>query len=133
MARARSQTPPDSVLSRSPFGRSPAMAMAAANGSPATVGDQLPRISEKLEPGGNDPDLRARLLSEKLLLAQRQEQQLPAAAVGRVGSFERRGSAAQDASHMKKAQSYQALADLEKKGYFPAAPTVGPRRSLRVR
>lgn len=93
------------MLSRSPFGAS---------------ADQLPRISEKLEPSGAmDADARARLLSEKLL------QQQTAAVGSRVGSFERRASP--DPAHMKKSQSYQALADLEKKGYFPAAPTVRGR------
>ncbi|RLN68073.1 hypothetical protein BBJ28_00001167 [Nothophytophthora sp. Chile5] len=119
----------EDVLSRSPFGvfgRSPS---------------SLPRIAERLEnlpiranvtPAAplipQDAEARAQLLSQKLKAQGGPEPTKPLA-----GSYERRG-AAEPATSMKKAQSYQALAELEKKGYFPAAPkpsALGVQRGLK--
>ncbi|RLN86363.1 hypothetical protein BBJ28_00011507 [Nothophytophthora sp. Chile5] len=119
----------EDVLSRSPFGvfgRSPS---------------SLPRIAERLEnlpiranasPAAplipQDADARAQLLSQKLAAQGGPEPAKPLA-----GSYERRG-AAEPTTSMKKAQSYQALAELEKKGYFPAAPkpsALGVQRGLK--
>lgn len=87
--------------------------------------DTLPRISEKLEQStplfanSNDSDLAARLLSEQIA-SQDSSENSPTKPHG--GSYEK-GKASIEPT-MKKASSYQALAELEKKGYFPAAPKV---------
>ncbi|KAL4151390.1 hypothetical protein PRNP1_008335 [Phytophthora ramorum] len=123
----------EEVLSRSPFGvygRSPS---------------SLPRIAERLEnlplranvpPAApmvlQDVDARARLLSQKIA-AMDAAQSPDAASKAQSGSY---GSAglSEPATGIKKAQSYQALADLEKKGYFPVAPkpsALGVQRGLK--
>jgi hypothetical protein len=122
----------EDVLSRSPFGvygRSP---------------NALPRIAERLEnvplranvpPAApmtpQDADARARLLSQKIVAMD--AAQGVAAAKPQTGSYGSVGPS-EPATAMKKAQSYQALADLEKKGYFPVAPkpsALGVQRGLK--
>lgn len=114
----RSHAPPD-LLSRSPFEQ-------AVFGLRSP--EQLPRIAEKLEnlplfANSFDPELQARLLSEQMAA---QEAHSPSSAKPHGGSYERTPLASENDANltMKKARSYQALADLEKKGYFPAAPKV---------
>lgn len=94
--------------------------------------EQLPRISEKLEnlplfANSYDPDLQARLLSEQIA-AQETVASSPSAASSKPhgGSYERSARSVESDTNltMTKARSYQALADLEKKGYFPSAPKV---------
>ncbi|KAE9289682.1 hypothetical protein PF008_g25827 [Phytophthora fragariae] len=123
----------EEVLSRSPFGvygRSPS---------------SLPRIAERLEnvplhanvpPAApivpQDVDARARLLSQKIAAMDAAKPPAPFAKAqsGSYGSAETN----EPATGMKKAQSYQALAELEKKGYFPVAPkpsALGVQRGLK--
>ncbi|EGZ05061.1 hypothetical protein PHYSODRAFT_248565 [Phytophthora sojae] len=123
----------EDVLSRSPFGvygRSPS---------------SLPRIAERLEnvplranvpPAApivpQDVDARARLLSQKIAAMDAAQPPAPFAKA-QSGSY---GSAepSEPATGIKKAQSYQALAELEKKGYFPVAPkpsALGVQRGLK--
>lgn len=126
----------EDVLSRSPFGvygRSP---------------NSLPRIAERLEnlplranvpPAApvapQDVDARARLLSQKIAAMDAAQPEAAAAAAkpqfgGSYGSV----GPSEPATGIKKAQSYQALADLEKKGYFPVAPkpsALGVQRGLK--
>ncbi|KAG6618847.1 TKL protein kinase [Phytophthora cinnamomi] len=123
----------EDVLSRSPFGvygRSPS---------------SLPRIAERLEnvplhanvpPAApvvpQDVDARARLLSQKIAALDAAQPPAPftKAQSGSYGSAE----PSEPATGMKKAQSYQALAELEKKGYFPVAPkpsALGVQRGLK--
>ncbi|KAG7401946.1 hypothetical protein PHYBOEH_008467 [Phytophthora boehmeriae] len=118
----------EDVLSHSPFdvfGRSPS---------------SLPRIVERLEnlprhanaaPAApvtvQDAEAQAQLLSQKLVSMDTTQ---PTAKVGSYGSTEPH----EPATGIKKAQSYQALADLEKKGYFPVAPkpsALGVQRGLK--
>ncbi|KAG3107619.1 hypothetical protein PI125_g12566 [Phytophthora idaei] len=127
----------EDVLSRSPFGvygRSP---------------NSLPRIAERLEnlplranapPADHvtpqDVDARARLLSQKIAAMDASQSGAAAAAAAvktQSGSYGSVGSS-EPATGIKKAQSYQALADLEKKGYFPVAPkpsALGVQRGLK--
>ncbi|KAG2979905.1 hypothetical protein PC118_g11521 [Phytophthora cactorum] len=127
----------EDVLSRSPFGvygRSP---------------NSLPRIAERLEnlplranapPAAHvapqDVDARARLLSQKIAAMDASQSGAAAAAAAvkpQSGSYGSVGSS-EPATGIKKAQSYQALADLEKKGYFPVAPkpsALGVQRGLK--
>ncbi|KAE9035023.1 hypothetical protein PR002_g7803 [Phytophthora rubi] len=123
----------EEVLSRSPFGvygRSPS---------------SLPRIAERLEnvplhanvpPAApivpQDVDARARLLSQKIAAMDAAKPPAPFAKAqsGSYGSAETN----EPATGMKKAQSYPALAELEKKGYFPVAPkpsALGVQRGLK--
>lgn len=138
------------LLSRSPFEQSvfglrpPPSTSDPSNGAPGSFlrsPEQLPRIAEKVEhlplfANSFDPDLQARLLSEQI--AAHESSNAPSSKP-HGGSYERSTHTSDaDASTvtMKKAQSYQALADLEKKGYFPAAPKVQARsvsfKSLRL-
>ncbi|RMX67255.1 hypothetical protein DD238_001150 [Peronospora effusa] len=122
----------EEILSRSPFGvygRSP---------------NSLPRIAERLEnlslranmpPATQlepqDVDAGARLLSQKL--SAMDEAQMGTPIKSQFGSYGSVGPS-EPASGIKKAQSYQALADLEKKGYFPVAPkpsALGVQRGLK--
>ncbi|KAK1944670.1 Serine/threonine-protein kinase STY17 [Phytophthora citrophthora] len=125
----------EDVLSRSPFGvygRSP---------------NSLPRIAERLEnvplranvpPAApvpsQDVDARARLLSQKIVAMDAAESGGAAEAIKpQSGSYGSVGPS-EPATGIKKAQSYQALADLEKKGYFPVAPkpsALGVQRGLK--
>ncbi|OWZ14599.1 TKL protein kinase [Phytophthora megakarya] len=125
----------EDVLSRSPFGvygRSP---------------NSLPRISERLENlplranvppapvAPQDADARARLLSQKIAAMDAAQPGAAAAAEAKAqsGSYGSVGPS-EPATGIKKAQSYQALADLEKKGYFPVAPkpsALGVQRGLK--
>jgi tRNA A-37 threonylcarbamoyl transferase component Bud32 len=87
-----------------------------------------------------DPDIQARLLSEQLEAAVEAEEEAKAVAQAGTshpigGSY---GKKMPDANNsnitMKKAKSYQALEDLEKKGYFPSAPkpsAQGVQRGLK--
>ncbi|KAJ0403856.1 hypothetical protein P43SY_004829 [Pythium insidiosum] len=130
------------ALSRSPF-EQPGYAR-TAEPSPAAAAflrspEQLPRIAEKTEnmplfANSFDPDTQARLLSEQL--------SEPGAAGSspslrpQGGSFgnSRTPESASSSNLMKRARSYQALDDLEKNGYFPAAPTpsaLGVQRGLK--
>ncbi|TYZ58721.1 hypothetical protein PybrP1_004096 [[Pythium] brassicae (nom. inval.)] len=131
------------LLSRSPFEQ----AVFGLRASPDTRGalvrspEQLPRIAEKLEnlplfANSFDPELQARLLSEQMATAEEHALHSPSAAKPHGGSYERAPLASESdaALTMKKARSYQALADLEKKGYFPAAPkpsALGVQRGLK--
>ncbi|DAZ97480.1 TPA: hypothetical protein N0F65_009963 [Lagenidium giganteum] len=125
-------------------GRSPDRAGLMRNSSTGSFvrSPELPRISEKLLEenvplfaNSFDPDLQARLLSEKLT-AEDAEEPPP---VGRPqGGSVGKANAPSDTNNsnltMKKARSYQALADLEKKGYFPSAPkpsAIGVQRGLK--
>ncbi|GMF21704.1 unnamed protein product [Phytophthora lilii] len=124
----------EDVLSRSPFGvygRSP---------------NSLPRIAERLEnvplranvpPAApvvpQDVDARARLLSQKIAAMDAAQPPAQAFAKAQSGSYGSAGPS-EPATGIKKAQSYQALADLEKKGYFPVAPkpsALGVQRGLK--
>lgn len=93
--------------------------------------EQLPRISEKLEnlplfANSYDPDLQARLLSEQIAAHETVSSSPSASSKPHGGSYERSARSVESDAHstMTKARSYQALADLEKKGYFPSAPKV---------
>ncbi|KAF1322695.1 Tkl protein kinase, partial [Globisporangium splendens] len=146
------------VLSRSPFeqavfgirsspeartGRSPDQGGAPSSSSSFMRSpEQLPRISEKVEnvplfANSYDPDLQARLLSEQIATEQNSPSSASAGNKPHGGSYERsqRASPESDANlTIKKARSYQALADLEKKGYFPSAPkpsALGVQRGLK--
>ncbi|CAH0474003.1 unnamed protein product [Peronospora belbahrii] len=122
----------EDVLSRSPFGvygRSP---------------NSLPRIAERLENlslrvnvppatqlGSQDVDAGARLLSQKI--STMDAAQLGTPAKSQFGSYGSVGPC-EPTIGVKKVQSYQALADLEKKGYFPVAPkpsALGVQRGLK--
>ncbi|KAI9994826.1 hypothetical protein PInf_011664 [Phytophthora infestans] len=124
----------EDVLSRSPFGvygRSPSA---------------LPRISERLENlplranasppapvAAHDADARARLLSQKIAAMDAAQPGAAAMVKSQSGSY---GSveSSEPIAGIKKAQSYQALAELEKKGYFPVAPkpsALGVQRGLK--
>ncbi|KAL3660125.1 hypothetical protein V7S43_015046 [Phytophthora oleae] len=125
----------EDVLSRSPFGiygRSP---------------NSLPRIAERLENvplranvppaapvASQDVDARARLLSQKIAAMDAAESGATGEATKpQTGSYGSVGPR-EPATGIKKAQSYQALADLEKKGYFPVAPkpsALGVQRGLK--
>ncbi|POM61832.1 TKL protein kinase, partial [Phytophthora palmivora] len=126
----------EDVLSRSPFGvygRSP---------------NSLPRIAERLEnlplranvpPAApvtpQDMDARARLLSQKIAAMDAAQPGAAAAAEAKTqsGSYGSVGPS-EPVAGIKKALSYQALADLEKKGYFPVAPkpsALGVQRGLK--
>ncbi|KAG7376931.1 hypothetical protein PHYPSEUDO_012541 [Phytophthora pseudosyringae] len=125
----------EDVLSRSPFGvygRSP---------------NSLPRIAERLENlplranvppaapvGPQDADARARLLSQKIAAMDAAQSGADAAvAKPQTGSYGSVGPN-EPVTGIKKAQSYQALAELEKKGYFPVAPkpsALGVQRGLK--
>uniref|UniRef100_K3WRW1 Protein kinase domain-containing protein n=1 Tax=Globisporangium ultimum (strain ATCC 200006 / CBS 805.95 / DAOM BR144) TaxID=431595 RepID=K3WRW1_GLOUD len=140
------------ILSRSPFEQ----AVFGIRSSPEQGGvppppssssfmrspEQLPRISEKVEnvplfANSYDPDLQARLLSEQIATEQNSPSGTSAGNKPHGGSYERsqRASPESDANlTIKKARSYQALADLEKKGYFPSAPkpsALGVQRGLK--
>lgn len=97
--------------------------------------EQLPRISEKVEnvplfANSYDPDLQARLLSEQIAAQETGASHSPSGMSSTSkphgGSYERSARSEESDANltMKKARSYQALADLEKKGYFPSAPKV---------
>ncbi|KAG6960472.1 hypothetical protein JG687_00008218 [Phytophthora cactorum] len=83
-----------------------------------------------------DVDARARLLSQKIAAMDASQSGAAAAAAAvkpQSGSYGSVGSS-EPATGIKKAQSYQALADLEKKGYFPVAPkpsALGVQRGLK--
>lgn len=130
------------ILSRSPFdqfnrpqeqrlGRSPDQG--ASSSFVRSPSDTLPRISEKLEQStplfanAHDSDLAARLLSEQIA-SQDSGESSPSKPHG--GSYEKGKASIEPA--MKKASSYQALAELEKKGYFPAAPKVSRHARLSI-
>lgn len=85
-----------------------------------------------------DPDLQARLLSEKLSLTPTDTME-----TNRLNNTDTHGgsygttglrSEPVNTSVVKKARSYHALEDLEKNGYFPAAPkpsALGVQRGLK--
>ncbi|KAG6957564.1 hypothetical protein JG688_00010912 [Phytophthora aleatoria] len=83
-----------------------------------------------------DVDARARLLSQKIAAMDASQSGAATAAAAvktQSGSYGSVGSS-EPATGIKKAQSYQALADLEKKGYFPVAPkpsALGVQRGLK--
>lgn len=103
--------------------------------------EQLPCISEKpqadntpLFANAYDPDIKARLLSEQMSAGDTSGQD-PEESSGRPigGSYGKETLSTGNAA-IKKARSYQALADLEKNGYFPAAPkpsAIGVQRGLK--
>uniref|UniRef100_M4BAK5 Protein kinase domain-containing protein n=1 Tax=Hyaloperonospora arabidopsidis (strain Emoy2) TaxID=559515 RepID=M4BAK5_HYAAE len=129
----RSAMNSEELLSRSPFGvygRSPTSLPCIAerlenlpertNGTPA---------SAVLVP--QNADTSARLLSQKL--AAMDVTQSGHAIKSQSGSYNSAVST-DGASGIKKAQSYQGLADLEKQGYFPVAPkpsALGVQRGLK--
>ncbi|GAB9463348.1 Tkl protein kinase [Globisporangium polare] len=142
------------ILSRSPFEQSvfglrssPEARASQARSPDQSSGtfmrspEQLPRISEKLEnlplfANSYDPDLQARLLSEQIAAHETVSSSPSASSKPHGGSYERSARSVESDAHstMTKARSYQALADLEKKGYFPSAPkpsALGVQRGLK--
>lgn len=124
----------EDILSRSPFsvyGRSP---------------NSLPRIAERIKnlplcatvppvalEAPQDVDDRARLLSQQIIEADATQSGGIAAVRLQTGSYDPAGPS-ELVSGIKKARSNQALADLEKKGYFPVAPkpsALGVQRGLK--
>ncbi|CAI5742218.1 unnamed protein product [Hyaloperonospora brassicae] len=123
----------DDVLSRSPFGvygRSPTSLPCIAERL-----EHLPERTDRAEGSAvlvpHDVDTSARLLSQKL--AAMDSTQAGPPVKSQSGSYKSTPDT-EAATGIKKAQSYQGLADLEKQGYFPVAPkpsALGVQRGLK--